>query len=117
MISWQEKRGCKQVVLSSLILTKEAIFAHKCDKLESDLQARLYSDDDSLKYEFAGDIKKNKDIEQLKQKAGDDIADMFCVWDRKHFEDVDDIFLKINKYLQGNHILKSKKVSKKWKIF
>lgn len=92
--------------------TKEAIFAKKCDKLEADLQARLYSDEGSLKYEYAGEIKSNKDIEKLREKAGNDIADMFCEYDRKHFEDSDDIFLKINKYLKGNKILKNKKGKK-----
>ncbi len=95
--------------------TKEAIFAHKCDKLEADLQARLYSDEGVLKFENGGDIKQNKDIILLRQKAGADVADMFAVWDRKYFEDENDIFLKINKYLQGKNILK--KVQKKWKIF
>ena len=93
--------------------TKEAVFAKKCDKLESDLQARIYSDEGTLKYVHAGEIKANKDIEKLKQKAGDDVADMFSVWDRKYFEDIDDIFLKINKHLQGKHILKTKKAVKK----
>lgn len=91
--------------------TKEAIFAHKCDKLEADLQARLYSDEGVLKFENGGDIKQNKDIILLRQKAGADVADMFAVWDRKYFEDENDIFLKINKYLQGKNILK--KVQKK----
>lgn len=95
--------------------TKEAIFAHKCDKLEADLQARLYSDEGVLKFENGGDIKQNKDIILLRQKAGADVADMFAVWDGKYFEDENDIFLKINKYLQGKNILK--KVQKKWKIF
>lgn len=91
--------------------TKEAIFAHKCDKLEADLQARLYSDEGVLKFENGGDIKQNKDIILLWQKAGADVADMFAVWDRKYFEDENDIFLKINKYMQGKNILK--KVQKK----
>lgn len=91
--------------------TKEAIFAHKCDKLEADLQARLYSDEGVLNFDNGDDIKHNKEIITLKQKAGADVADMFAVWDRKHFENENDIFLKINKYLQGKNILK--KVQKK----
>ena len=35
--------------------TPEAIFAHKCDKLESDLQARMYSDEGVLKLENANE--------------------------------------------------------------
>ena len=37
--------------------TPEAIFAHKCDKLESDLMARIYSDEGSLDFANAGEIK------------------------------------------------------------
>lgn len=90
------------------LATKEAVFARKCDKLESDLQARLYSDEGALLFENGGQIKDNADIIKLKEKAGDDVADMFSVWDRKYFEDADDIFLKINKYLQGKHIVGAK---------
>ena len=43
------------------LATPEAIFARKCDKLESDLQARLYSDEGVLLYENADEIKKCTD--------------------------------------------------------
>lgn len=90
--------------------TKEAIFARKCDKLEADIQARLYSDEGALKYENAGEIKNNPKIKDLREKNGNDVADYFVVWDReKHFDGEDDIFLKINKYLEKTTILKSKK--------
>ena len=36
--------------------TKEAIFAKKCDKLECDIQARLYSDQGALKLENADNL-------------------------------------------------------------
>lgn len=92
--------------------TKEAIFAHKCDKLECDLQARLYSDEGVLKNEYAGEIKNNPKIVAMNKKGITDVADYFILTDRSHFEDKDDIFLKINKYIQGKKILKSKKVDK-----
>lgn len=93
--------------------TPEAVFAHKCDKLEGDLMARLYSDEGSLSFANAGEIKNQKDILALKKKSGsEDVASYFSIWDRKHFKE-DDIFLKINKYLEKNSILKQKKASKK----
>lgn len=92
--------------------TKEANFARKCDKLEADIQARIYSDEGSLKFENAGEIKNNPKIKLLKEKTGNDVADYFAVWDReKHFQE-DDIFLKINKYLEKRTILKTKKDKK-----
>lgn len=93
--------------------TKEAVFARKCDKLESDLMARLYADEGALNYENAGEIKNSQDIKNLqKETNSNDVAKFFSVWDRKHFNDRDDIFLKINKYLENNHILKQKGTKK-----
>lgn len=88
--------------------TPEAIFARKCDKLESDLQARLYSDEGCLLYENADDIKNNETIQKLKKQGINDVADYFILVDRKYFKE-DDIFKKINAYIQGKPILKSKK--------
>lgn len=94
--------------------TPEAVFAHKCDKLESDLMARLYSDEGVLKFENGTKMHNNPDIQKLSQKAkSTDVAKLFSVWDRKHFEDTDDIFLKINKYLEENTLIQPKKVTKK----
>ena len=90
--------------------TKEAIFAHKCDKLECDIQARLYSDEGVLKKEYAGEIKNNSLIKSYEKKGIMDVADYFVLTDRKHFSDTDDIFLKISKYIEGKKILKTKKV-------
>lgn len=90
--------------------TPEAIFAHKCDKLESDIMARLYSDEGALMFENGAEMKDKPSIQNLKKEVkSDDVASMFAFWDRKHFEENDDIFLKINKYLEKNKILKPKK--------
>ncbi len=88
--------------------TPEAVFAHKCDKLECDLQARLYSDQNCLKYEDADEIKNNEKILKFREKGITDVADYFILSDRKHFAE-DDIFLKINKYIEGKKILKTGK--------
>lgn len=93
--------------------TPEAVFAHKCDKLESDLMARIYNDEGVLKYDYAGEIKNNPFAVKTRKEFGEDPAICFARYDRKHFEDTDDIFLKINKYLEKNKVLKTKKASKK----
>lgn len=86
--------------------TPEAVFAHKCDKLECDLQARLYSDEGVLKLENADEIKNNNKIVEYRAKGITDVADYFILEDRKHFTD-DDIFKKINSYIEGKKILKT----------
>lgn len=89
--------------------TPEAIFAHKCDKLESDLMARIYSDEGVLKYDSENDMKNRELIKKLKEKANsNDVAKLFTIWDRQHFENENDIFFKINKYLENNSIIKAK---------
>lgn len=88
--------------------TPEAIFAHKCDKLEADLQARLYSDQGCLDLKYADDIKDNEKIKNYRSQGITDVADYFTLEDKKHFEE-DDIFQKINKYITGKNILKKKK--------
>lgn len=88
--------------------TPEAIFAHKCDKLEADLQARLYSDQGCLDLKYADDIKDNAKIKNYIGQGITDVADYFALEDKKHFEE-NDIFQKINKYITGKNILKKKK--------
>lgn len=90
------------------LATKEAVFARKCDKLECDLQARLYSDQDCLKLENADSIKEDERILEYRAKGITDIADYFILEDRKNFPD-NDIFFKINKYIEGKNILKKGK--------
>lgn len=87
------------------LATPEAVFAHKCDKLECDLQARLYSDEGCLKLENADNIKDNEKIVEYRAKGITDVADYFALEDRKHFAD-DDIFRKINLYIENNKIKK-----------
>ena len=96
------------------LATKEAVFAHKCDKLECDIQARLYSDEGCLKLENADEIKNNEKILEYRAKGMTDVADYFILEDRKHFEE-DDIFKKINLYLENNKILKMG--NKQWKTY
>ena len=89
--------------------TPEAIFAHKCDKLEADLMARLYSDENCFNEKNYGEIKNNKKILQYKKQGIEDVADYFALEDSKHFESNDDIFNKINKHIKGKKIWAKKK--------
>ncbi|MBQ7884619.1 MAG: HD domain-containing protein [Clostridia bacterium] len=90
------------------LATPEAIFARKCDKLESDLQARLYSDEGVLLYENADEIKNHEQIVEWHNQGITDVADYFVLADRHNYED-GDIFFKISKYIEGKKIIKSKK--------
>jgi len=89
--------------------TPEAIFAHKCDKLEADLMARLYSDENCFDEKNYGEIKNNPKILEYKKQGINDVADYFALEDAKHFSDKDDIFNKINKHIKGKKIWSKKK--------
>lgn len=90
------------------LATPEAVFARKCDKLESDLQARLYSDGGYMDLKYADEIKELEQIKEYRKQGITDIADYFVLEDRKHFEE-GDIFNKISHYIEGKSILKKKK--------
>ena len=86
--------------------TPEAIFAYKCDKLECDLQARLYSDQGCLSLENSDNIKNNQTLKEYHSQGLTDVADFFAKYDKKHFADTDDIFAKINNYIFGRRLKK-----------
>lgn len=83
--------------------TPEAIFAKECDKLESDLQAKLYYDEGALVYEKAGEIKNNELIKEYYSEYGPDVSKHFSKQD-KHYYKKGDIFYKINEFLLNNNL-------------
>lgn len=104
---------CKLLKDFDEVSTKEAVFARKCDKLECDLQARMYSDEGNLKMPEQLPFKSDF-LDKLKNKGVCDVADYFILYDRqKYFMDTDDIFLKINKFIEGKSILKKAKKEQK----
>lgn len=104
---------CKLLKDFDEVRTKEAVFARKCDKLECDLQARMYSDEGNLKMTEKLPFKSDF-LDKLKNKGVCDVADYFILYDRqKYFMDTDDIFLKINKFIEGKSILKKAKKEQK----
>lgn len=99
--------------IKSLILefderkTKEARFAYHCDKLECDIQCKLYDEKGFV------DIKKRKDrIRRIeKQELLEDIdnnkitwSDMWLDHDRSKFLD-DDNFIELLEYIRENNIV------------
>lgn len=85
------------------LATPEAIFAHKCDKLECDIQAKLYAEEGCLVFENGDSIKENPKIKKMLKDGITNVADMFIQSDKIHFEE-DDIFKKMSNYLQNNNL-------------
>ncbi len=91
--------------------TKEAIFAYKCDKLECDLQAKIYDEQGFIKFEDADKkIKEDEKIKKLQQKGVKKPSTFFIYNDRpllKKNSEEDDIFVNISKYIEKNKLLKT----------
>lgn len=94
--------------------TPEAIFAYKCDKLECDLQAKIYDEKGLVNPEKADKkILEDKRIKAMKEKGVTKMSSFFNYNDRTNiqkysYDGESDIFLDIMKYIEKNSILNIK---------
>lgn len=97
--------------------TPEGIFAKKCDKLECDLQAKIYDEQNLMKLENASEkVKNDENIKKLQARGAKKASTFFIYNDRQYFsknEKEQDIFLDISKYIEKNKILDLLKPQKK----
>lgn len=90
--------------------TPEALFAYKVDKLECDLQAKLYDEHGQMKLENANEkIKKDERILKLQKRGVKNSSTFFIYFDRPHMtknvkEGEKDIFVDINKYIEKHKL-------------
>lgn len=89
--------------------TKESMFAKMCDKLEADIQCKIYTEEKSLDINKKENEKliKHKSVEKLYQKGAKTIAELFIESDRSMFADT--VFEKIADFVKENNILELKK--------
>ena len=88
--------------------SKESIFAKMCDKLESDIQCKLYCEEHCL------DVNKNenkliledKRIQNLIENGSKTISDFFVENHKKEILKQDQIFEEIADYIKNNTLLK-----------
>lgn len=90
--------------------TPEAIFAYKCDKLECDLQAKLYDEAGKMNIENANQkIKDDDRIKKLQARGVKKASTFFLYFDRPNLqkfsnEGEEDIFVEISKYIEKNRL-------------
>ena len=90
--------------------TPEAMFAYKIDKLECDLQAKLYDEKGYMKLENADEkIKNDERIKKLQTRGVKNPSTFFLYSDRPNLqkglkENEEDIFVQISKYVEKNKI-------------
>ena len=88
--------------------TKEAIFAKMCDKLEADIQCKLYCEGNYMdinKKENAY-LLKDKRMQKILKEGGRTIADLFIENDRPIY--VSKVFEDIANYIEDNDLLRTK---------
>lgn len=87
--------------------TKEAYFAHQCDKLECDLQCKLYDEEGcvDLSGQEGNYILENKDVRRLLDK-GLSWSEMWIRYNQK-IQNYDDNFMAVSEYA-FNHKIKEK---------
>lgn len=88
--------------------TKEAIFAYQCDKLECDLQSKLYDEEGcvDLNHQESNKTMDNKLVKQLLQE-GNSWSEMWLKFGQSIYP-YDDNFIAVSNYALNNKIKKLK---------
>ncbi len=82
--------------------TREAVFAYLCDKLEADIQAKVYQDmgcQNPLDEQEKNVVFKNESIQQMLQDGAKTAFDIWYEWDKALFAD-DEKFSALLDYLK-----------------
>lgn len=90
--------------------TKESMFAYQCDKLECDLQSKLYDEEGcvDLNNQEDNDTMKNARVQEL-LKAGASWSTMWLQFDQQVYP-YDDNFMSVSNYAINHEIGESKKI-------
>lgn len=83
--------------------TKEAVFAHHCDKLEADIQAKVYQDmgcQHSLDEQENNVVFKSQRVQQMVKDGAKSAFDIWYEWDKSLYYD-DEIFANILDYVKN----------------
>lgn len=93
--------------------TKESIFAYQCDKLECDLQSKLYDIEEcvDLNDQDGNTTKDNLLVKELLDK-GDSFSDMWLKFGQKKYP-YDDNFRSVSSYMIGNNLENNSFILKK----
>lgn len=86
--------------------TKEANFAYHCDKLEADIQSKIYQDmgcHHSLDNQENNVVFKNDKAKILIENGAESAFDIWYEWDKDKFAD-DPIFTDILNYIKDNNM-------------
>lgn len=88
--------------------TKESLFAKMCDKLEADIQSKIYYEEGAINIQKVENEKllEDKRIQKLLREGAKTIADLFIENDRSIF--TEKVFENIADYVKENELLQLK---------
>lgn len=92
--------------------TKEAIFAYHCDKLECDLQCKLYDEEGCVDMNNQSDnpVYHDRKVQSIIKDGDSSWSSMWLEFDRSKYDD-DSNFMEVLDYVKNNNIgLKKKKL-------
>ena len=86
--------------------TKEAKFAKMCDKLEADIQAKIYCEENAIKMndDKNAHLLQDERIKGLINKGAKSVADLYIEYDRPAF--TEQVVEHIADYIKNNNLLK-----------
>ena len=92
-------------------VTKEALFAYHCDKLECDLQCKLYDEEGCVDMSNQNDnlIYHDEKVQRIIQNGDTSWSSAWLEFDRDKFED-DHNFIEVLDYIKTNDINISKRI-------
>ena len=95
--------------------TKEALFAYHCDKLEADIQARIYDLDGCMNNINTKENEKYKKSEDVKKLLDQDMSwgQMWIRYGQERYN-YDENFMQVSQYAFDNNIVSFKDEIKKW---
>ena len=85
--------------------TKEANFAYLCDKLEADIQSKVYQDKGcqrTLDEQENNIVFKSPKIKEMIDNGAETAFDIWYEWDKDKYKD-NEVFKKVLKYIKDNN--------------
>lgn len=89
--------------------TKEALFAYHCDKLECDIQSKLYDEEQcvDLDNQDGNSTFRDKKVQEF-LKSGKTWSEMWMALGRERYN-YDNNFTEVSNYVESNYIVKEKR--------
>lgn len=93
--------------------TKEALFAYQCDKLECDIQSKIYNEQGcvDINHQEGNNCFKDESVQRLLE-TGMSWGQMWMTFGQERYH-YDENFMSVSNYAKNNNILSTRKIKEK----